>query len=172
MSREDIIAVASRLFSIYVLFGIIRSAPGAAHMLSQDEGVTWVTLYVFVLIVCLGLCAFLWFFPLTVARKLLPVMREERPVVAVGSPIALSLGLTLIGAWFFANALSDLSYWLTLFVMSKRNPNLPIEWRPEQIASMIETVVEAVISFWLLFGNSGITRLISRLRYGAIQGGP
>jgi len=172
VSREDFIAIASRLFSIYVLFGMIGKVPSAAQMLSQDQGMTWVGLYVLVLVVGLLLCAFLWFFPLTVAKKLLPVMREPSPEVAIGSPTALSLGLTLIGVWFFANALVDSSYWLTLLVRSKQIGNTPIEWTPEQIASMIATVVELTISFWLLFGSSGITQLIYKFRYGATQGAP
>lgn len=172
MSREDFIAVASRLFSIYVLFSIVRSAPGAAQMLSQDQGMTWVGLYLFVLIIGLLLCAFLWFFPLTVARKLLPVMREPRSEEAIRSPTALSLGLTLIGAWFFANALVDASYWLALFVRSRQTSNIRVDWTPEQIASMIATAVELIISFWLLFGSTGITQLIYKLRHGAPQSAP
>jgi hypothetical protein len=172
VSREDFIAVASRLFSIYILFNIIRSAPSAAQMLWQDQGMTWVGLYVCVLIVGLLLCAFLRFFPLTVARKLLPVMREPRSEGPIGFPTALSLGLTLIGAWLFANALVDATYWLTLFVRSKQIGNIPVEWTPEQIASMIATLVELTISFWLLFGSSGIRQLIFKFRYGATQGAP
>ena len=172
MSREDFIAVASRLFSIYILFGIIRSTPGTAQMLSQDQGMTWVGFYVFVLIVGLLLCAFLWFFPLTIARKLLPVMREPRSEEPIGFPTALSLGLTLIGAWLFANALVDASYWLTLFVRSKQVGNVSVEWAPEQIASMIATLVELIISFCLLFGTSGVRQLIFKFRYGGTQGAP
>lgn len=172
MNREDFIAVASRLCSIYVLFSIIRGVPSAAQMLSEDQGMTWVGLYVFVLVVGLLLCTFLWFFPLTIARKLLPVMREPRPEEAIRSPTALSLGLTLIGAWFFANALVDASYWLTLFVRSKQTSNIRVEWTPEQIASIIATAVELIISFCLLFGSTGITQLIYKLRYGAPRSAP
>jgi hypothetical protein len=172
VNRDDFIAVASRLFSIYIFFGVIRSAPGAAQLLSQDQGTTWAVLYVFATIVVLLLCAFLWFFPLTVARKLLPVMREPRSNETIGSATALSLGLTLIGAWFFANALVDSSYWLTLLIRSKQMSGTAVEWRPEQIASMLSTAVELVISFCLLFGSSGITQLIYKLRYAGTQRAP
>lgn len=167
MNRENFIAVASRLFSIYMIFIIIRSVPAAAQMLSQEQGMTWAGLYVTVLIISLLFCAFLWFFPLTIARKLLPVMREPRSEEALGSSTALSLGLTLIGIWFFANALIDASYWATLFVRSKQISDIPFEWNYEQIATMIATTVKLVISFWLIFGSSGIRRLIYKFRYGA-----
>ena len=172
MNRDDFIAVASRLFSIYIFFGIIRSAPGAAQLLSQEQDSSWIGLYAFATIVALLLCAFLWFFPLTVARKLLPVMREPPSNEMIGSATALSLGLTLIGAWFFANALVDSSYWLTLLVRSKQMSGTAVEWRPEQIASMLSTAVELVVSFGLLFGSSGITQLIYKLRYAGTQGAP
>ena len=166
MNREDFIAVASRLFSIYSFFGVIRTVPSAAQMLSQDQGMTWVGLYAIVLIISLLFCAFLWFFPLTIARKLLPVMREPRSEEAIGSSTAFSLGLTLIGIWFFASALVDASYWLTLFVRSKQISDIPFEWTHVQIARIIGTAVELLISFGLIFGSSGIRRLIYKFRYG------
>ena len=166
MNREDFIAVASRLFSIYSFFGVIRTVPSAAQMLSQDQGMTWVGLYAIVLIISLLFCAFLWFFPLTIARKLLPVAREPRSEEAIGSSSALSLGLTLIGVWFLAGALVEASYWLALFVRTRQISDIPFEWTHVQIARIIGTAVELLISFGLIFGSSGIRRLIYKFRYG------
>ena len=172
MSREDFVAVASRLFSIYLLFNIIRNVPGALQLFSQDQGAAWAGLFVLVLVIGLVVCAFLWFFPLTVARKLLPVMREPRSETSIDSSVALSLGLTLIGAWILAYALVDSVYWLTLLIRTKQIDTTNFEWSHEQISGMVATVAELVISLWLIFGNSGIKRLIYKFRYGESHSAP
>lgn len=77
MSREDYIAVAARLFAVYVALEIVLRIPGVFQLFSQDQ-MTWAGLSVLALLVAWGLCALLWFFPLTIARKLLPVMKEPR----------------------------------------------------------------------------------------------
>jgi len=97
VNREDVIAVAVRLFAIYVLFDILKTIPGAGQLLSGQDGLAWAGLFIAILVIGGLFCAFLWFFPLSVARKLLPVMHEPRSEQVIGAPVALSLGLTLIG---------------------------------------------------------------------------
>ena len=172
MSREDYVAVATRLFSIYVFFNIARSVPGAIQILGQDQGMAMAGLYAFILFVGILFCAFLWFFPLTVARKLLPVMREPRSEDTIGSATALSIGMTLIGIWFLGNALVDFSYWLSLFVRTKQVGDIIVEWPPNDIASVVATAVQLIVATWLLFGSSGIKRLIFRFRFGVADGAP
>jgi hypothetical protein len=172
VSREDFIAVASRLFSIYLLLNVVRNIPSSLQLLSQDQGMAWAGLYALALVIGLLVCAGLWFFPLTVARKLLPVMREPRFESSIDSSVALSLGLTLIGVWVLAYALVDGTYWLTLLIRTEQVDTTNFVWSHEQIAGMVATAVEFVISLWLIFGNSGIKRLIYKFRYGQSFGAP
>ena len=167
MSREDVVAVAVRLFAIYVVFTILRTSPAAAQFLSSNDGVVWASVFIAVLVICALICAFLWFFPLSIARKLLPAMREPRSEQAVGERVALSLGLTLIGVWFFASALTDATYWLVLVIRSKQLKDIPMEWTDKQIASMAEVAVQLLLSVWLIFGSAGIRRIVYKFRYGA-----
>jgi hypothetical protein len=169
VNREDIIAVAVRLFAIYMLFNILETVPGATQLLSSQDGAIWTGLYVSILVCAALFFAFLWFFPLSVARKLLPVMRESRSEQTVGAPVALSLGLTLIGVWFLATGLVDASYWLTLIVRSKQLNNVPVEWTHKQIASMVADFTRLFLSVWLVFGTAGIRRLIYKFRYGDLS---
>jgi hypothetical protein len=167
VSREDFVAVASRLFAIYLLFVNIRSVPTALQMLSQPDGMEFAALYAFLIIALLLFIAFLWFFPLTIARKLLPVMREPRSETALDSSTALSIGITLIGLWFLASAIADASYWLTLLIRVAQTDAIGFEWSNEQIANMASTVVQLAVAFFLVLGSSGIRKLIYRYRYGA-----
>ena len=168
MSREDFIAVAVRLFAVYVLFWTLETFPNAMFLLSGADGKAWAGLYIAILIFACLLCAFLWFFPLSIARKLLPVMREPRSEQVIGAPVALSLGLTLIGIWFLADALVSVLYWLTLFIRSKQVNGIPVEWTSKQVASMVATLTRLVLSVWFIFGAAGIRRLIYKFRYGEV----
>jgi len=168
MIREDVVAVASRLFAIYVILNILKNAPSTALLISQDGGMGWATLYALALVLGLALCAYLWFFPLTIARRLLPVMREPRSEQVVDASVALSLGLTLIGVWLLANAVIDSLYWLTLFLHTRRVSELGFEWSSDQLANMAATASQLVISLWLLLGSTGIKRLIQKYRYGEL----
>jgi hypothetical protein len=167
VSREDFVAVAARLFAIYFLFLNVRGAPTAFQMLSQPDGVGWASLYAIIMVVLLIFTAFLWFFPLTIARKLLPVMRESRSATALDSSVVLSIGITLIGLWFLANSLSDASFWLALIVRTTQIGTTGFEWSHEQIAKMVSTAVELVISLGLVLGSSGVRQLIYRFRFGS-----
>ena len=167
MSREDFVAVASRLFAIYLLYTTVRGIPAAIQMLSQPEGMSWFALYAFLLVALLPFVAFLWFFPLTVARKLLPVMREPRSESALDSSTALSVGITLIGLWFLASAMSDATYWAALVVRVAQTAPPGFEWSQEQMASMVATGVELAIALSLVLGSTGIKNVIYRYRYGA-----
>ncbi len=166
MSREDFVAVATRLFAVYVVLNLMLQAAVSAPML-LSEG--WSSLGIFFALLCLLVllvCVLLWIFPLTVARKLLPVMKEPRSEQSVDASIALSLGLTLIGVWVFAYALIDSVYWVALVIRSYQSARSVVDWNPEEVANMVSTAVELAVGAWLVFGNAGIKRLIHRFRYG------
>jgi hypothetical protein len=175
VSREDFIAIGTRLFAIYVLFSIIKAVPAAMQLMSGNNGTALAGLYIAILAVGALFCGLLWFFPLSVARKLLPVMRESRSEETISAPVGLSLGLTLIGVWLFATALVDASYWLTLLIRSKQMTQLadvPVEWTHEQVGNMVSTAIQLFLSAWLILGSSGIRRLIYKFRYGQYASAP
>ena len=166
MSREDVIAVAVRVFAIFLLVSVVRTFPSAIALIDQAEPKPSLALVALVSVLSLALCAYLWFFPLTVARKLLPAMREPRSETAMNGSVALSVGLTLLGVWVLTSALPDAIYWVILFLHSRRIDAGPIEWQHEQIANMIATTGQLALAVWLIFGSSGIKRLILRFRNG------
>ena len=165
MSREDLIAVAARLFAVFLLVTTARTVPSAIALLGQG-GQPPVLLVGLVTASSVAVCALLWFFPLTIARKLLPAMSEPRSEAAMSGPVALSVGLTLVGVWVLAYALPDAIYWSTWAIATRRAGSAYVEWGPEQIASIATTVAELVLAAWLVFGSSGIKRLILRYRNG------
>jgi hypothetical protein len=168
VGREDLIAVASRILAVFLLVTIARSLPSAMALLDQGEPRPSLLLVGLVLAFGMSICAFLWVFPLTVARALLPVMREPRSETAMSGSVALSVGLTLLGVWVMAYAIPDLLYWATLFLLTRQHGAAYFGWGYEQISSVITTVAELVLAAWLIFGSSGIKRLILRYRHGSL----
>jgi hypothetical protein len=169
MSREDVIAVAVRVFAIFLLVTVVRTIPGTLALIDQVEPKPSLVLVWLLSGLSLALCAYLWFFPLTVARKLLPAMREPRSETAMNGSVALSVGLTLLGVWVLTSALPDATYWVILFLLSRRIDAGPIEWQHDQIANMIATAGQLALAVWLIFGSSGIKRLILRFRNGPAE---
>ncbi len=170
MSREDFVAIAARLFAVFLLLTVLKQVPVTLQFISQDSSDAWVAPYTFVLIAGLVLCAILWFFPLTVARKLLPVMREARSEQSLDASIAMSVGLTLIGVWVLAYGLVDAVYWVTMFLRLGLSEVSYSQWPHDHVAGLLATVVEVLIAIYLIFGSSGIRRLIQRYRYGPSAG--
>lgn len=166
MSREDLIAVATRLFAVFLLITVARFIPSAVALLDQNADGPSPVLAGLVLVSGLAACGVLWLFPLSIARKLLPAMREPRSETAMSGPVALAVGLTLLGMWLLASALPDAFYWASLFLLTRdMDPALEI-WGHESTASVATTAVELALAVWLIFGSSGIRRLILRYRYG------
>ena len=167
MSREDIIAIAVRLFAIFLAILELRTIAQVVALLSTNTFVPGgLVVLVIVLLGMLAISALLWFFPLTVARKLLPVMKEPRSEIAMGAATAFPLALAVMGIWLFANAIVDVAYWLVLFAQV-RGADMPgVELTPSQWSSVAATVVRLLLSLWLIFGNAGIRRLIARARHG------
>ncbi len=170
MSREDWIAIASRLFAVFLLVMVARSFPSAIALISQDEPKPSMALVAMVLGASLLACAVLWFFPLTIARKLLPVMKEPRSDSPMGESVALSVGLTLIGIWVLASALPNAVYWGSIYLTLQQFDEGAFQWGPEQISGIATTIAELILSVWLIFGSTGIRRLIERFRYGPQRG--
>ncbi len=166
MSREDVIAVAVRIFAIFLLVTVVRTIPGTLAFMDQVEPKPSLMLVWLLSGLSLGLCVYLWCFPLTVARKLLPAMREPRSETAMDGSVALTVGLTLLGVWVLSHALPDAIYWVTLFLLSRRIDAAHFDWQQEQIANIIATAGQLALALWLIFGSSGIKRLILRFRNG------
>src|SRR5580658_8461456 len=107
MSPQQIVGVMARLLAIWIVIHL----PGHAYQIAfastrdVDPSMRLFSVGGFVLEVVVGLV--LWFFPLTLARKLLCTSSEERPPPA-SSDIWLGMGCALIGLWLLATSVPAL----------------------------------------------------------------
>ncbi len=166
VDREDIIAVAVRLFTIYLLFALLDQVPALARFVAADDDKRLAILMSIPLFAGLAVCALLWTFPLTIARRLLPAMREPRSERAIDARVATTLGITLLGLWLLANAVLDAIYWLTFAVRAREAGVYPDHITPDQWASIVTTAAEFVLAIVFLLGARGLRHLVERLRHG------
>lgn len=165
MSREDIVAVAVRLFAVYLLLMCLRLVAGGLMSINGEAPDSFATGVVLVSVaVTLAISALLWFFPLTLARKLLPVMKETPGAARMDPAIAWSLAISIIGLWIFVSALSSSTYWLVIYLRSQAVGMEYMQFSPGQIASIVETAVELLLGLALMLGSGGLRSLIFRLR--------
>ncbi len=162
LSREEVIAIASKLAGVFFAVLATKSAVETVPMLDFEYPYTWLLLSV---VVAIPLFAFLvlWFFPLTVARKLLPVMKKPgKPISKEGASL-IEIGCTLLGLWLFARALSDAIYW-GVYILAIYQQDYDFSLSPETIAAIVATVVELGVAIWLIFGQQGILHAFKKLR--------
>jgi len=105
----------------------------------------------------------LWFFPKSIARGLLPPSNGA-PTQPSSYEMWFTLGTALLGLWFVASSITPILR--NLSVMYVLRPELI---NAEDLRSMrvdvFYYVVELVLGLCLLFGASGIRKLVWRIRY-------
>jgi hypothetical protein len=170
MSREDIVAIASRLFAIFLGLTAIRiAAVGVGTMLTNHAGWTALLYPLPAVLACLVPAFLLWYFPLSIARKLLPAMRDSgQPITLQGKDIQ-AISLTILGVWVLAQSISDAAYWVALVQFMGRSEYPAIAFTPSQKASIVRNAIEFALGVALLLGSRGLLAMLHRLRYGALQ---
>ena len=162
VSREDYVAVAVRLFSIYLLLTAMRL--GLVAVTQAGDGESFALPALAGAIPLLGIAALLWSFPLTVARKLLPLAREPRPPLTLPANEIEALAFGAIGLWLLASALHDGVYYLGMAFAMNRAEYEDVAWSAQQLAGIAATVFEIMLGVALLLGARGLQLLLHRLR--------
>jgi hypothetical protein len=163
MSPHQAVAVAVRLFAIWLAIYSARNAPGfyfQAAKYNDDAAVLFasgaVAIILLVILVML-------FFPQLFAKGLLA--RQTDPPAGPSSPERwFDVGRSLIGLWILTDAVPGLIRYLIVAYLTKRDPAI-IPLTPDWHAGAIYYVIELIIGVWLLLGGAGLKGLIIRTRY-------
>jgi len=161
MTSAQVLGLGVRLFAIWLVVSLLRHVPGIWQFNVSDvaggSSSTNVVIVV-VAVLILALAAWLWFFPLTVANKLIP--RSSRTDhIHVPIEQAESVGFSLLGLWVLASSVPDSFYWIFMAYQASR-PNSILELRASEYSYMVATVVEVILGIWLLFGAKGLRGLL------------
>ena len=127
------------------------------------------TMVWFFAILQVACCGVLWFFPSTIAAKLLP---SAARVDELPSPPLLvewqTLGVILVGLWGLSRAVPDTIFWLSFYALNTRANFGGSSLDPREQANMITTAAELAISFWLIFGAKGFAAFLFKIRTAGV----
>ena len=108
--------------------------------------------------------AFLWFFNLSLAKRLFYGGSHERALDLTGVVHLEQALFSVVGLWLVCASLSDCGYWLVLFNSQSSPEWASFIFAPEQKASMVAALVRSALGLFLMFRANGLVRLIARLR--------
>ena len=150
-------ALGVRLFAIWLAVYCARWAPylfGEARA-SREFDLT----VVIVLAALLSIAAvlFLWFFPRSVARAILPAGDPPQMQTSSSPDAWLAIGCALVGLWVLSEAIPALVQAIWGYAYIQRG-NLPVpdEWS----ARLVYALVEAAVGVWLVLGARGMRKVL------------
>jgi hypothetical protein len=168
LTPHQILVACSRLAAlIWGIYTISHMPEFLVHM--NSPAVDNRTSLAVITAIQLSVCAYLWFFPTTVARVLLPAK-----FAAPSFPSHLKdwqmLGVVLIGLWEAAQALPRLVFWAVVI-------NTPIggdysynSLTPVQRGQLLWTLLQLATGIWLMFRARNIAAFLFGTRKGEPPG--
>lgn len=162
MTPLQIVALGVRFFALVWFLYVLNSLPQTFIYLDHETyreanpALVWIAAAV-----QLGLCAVIWFFPRTIAAKLLPSRDAQSPAPNVALVEWQTLGVILIGLWALTDVVRSGIYWISLYSFTQGAFEF---FSPEYKASMIVTIAELPIALWLLLGAKGLAAILFKIR--------
>lgn len=159
MTPHQTAALALRLSAIWLGLQALGYLPWFFNMNGQQSLYVYVyttfmlTLYVLIILM-------FWFFPRTVAGKLLPSQETQAEPPATADTW-LAMGCTLIGLWTLTNTLPRLVYFLYL------NHSTDAPWWAD--SELLYVGGKLVIAVWLVLGGRGVGKIFRWAQYAAIR---
>ncbi len=163
MSPHQTIAVAIRLFAIWLAVYLLRTAPEFFLQAQEDGEQLALVIPVGISILSVLLLAILWLFPRSIAKGLLSGSGE--PTASSYSPDRwFAVGCSLLGLWLMTQAIPGLLRYLIIYFLSRRmGPDtflISSNWH----AGAIYYLIECSIGMWLFFCNNSLRRFFVRLQ--------
>src|SRR4051794_3931292 len=159
MTNAQLVALGIRLFCIWLALYLVRRTFTLWSIYPQQLSEPGAAAFVIAVgLVLISVTIALWFFPLAVARKLIPKATLDQPT-PLGVDQLQSAGFCLLGLWVLTEAVPRLVYMATMIYYSIR-PNPMVALDPYTYAGMSQTIVELGIGLWLLFGARGLLGVI------------
>lgn len=164
MSPQQIVAVVARLLAVWIVIHLPGQVSEIVYLGGHDADRSMRAFAVGGFAVELFVCLAIWFFPLTIARKLLRSSSEERPPPS-SSDVWLGMGCALIGLWLLATSLPALV--INFFILGSAIGS------SGDISSVRENVffylAEVAIAAWLILGAKGFQKVFWWARNAGIS---
>jgi hypothetical protein len=165
VTNAQIVALGIRLFSIWLALYLFGHTPGLWTFIEHGKSGSGAGLVATVSAVLVLVAVGLWFFPLAVARKLLPKATLDQPTNLPVEDVQRA-GFCLLGLWVLTESIPDLIYYAVAFAVST-SPSSLMSFEKNTYANVAHSIVEFVIGVWLLLGARG---LLGVLRWARTAG--
>jgi len=165
MTPHQTLATTFRLFAIWLFLYYISTTVGTYLQLrkhSPDDTLL-------PLLIGFGstfiVCGLLWFFPIALAKKILPntgSIENNQSNVFDGW---FSVGCSLIGVWVLAKALPALvSYITSDYIGQKLYPESYVQ-NPDWLLMLYFNIFQFLFGFWLFLGGKGLKKILLWARH-------
>ncbi len=164
MTPHQLLIVAIRLLAVFWVLNVLAQTPlviVTSQTLDSEQSFTtaiWLGILTAIAVV-------LWLFPATFARVLLRV--GSTPAPANDTPLGewQALCFVAVGIYVLAGAVPDLAYWVILAIGSAEFSE---PFTLDQKATFVATIIDLAIGLALVFGATGISSLITKLRRAGV----
>jgi len=147
----QIVAIALRLFSVWLGLQALRIVP-SFFTVSGFKSPSHVYMTFMLALTALVILA-LWFFPRTIAGKLLPP-QEGHSAPSATADTWLAMGCSLIGLWTLTTTVPRLVY--DFFVLNSMSSD---DDRSQLKHWVLYNLVELAIAVWLILGGKGVRKI-------------
>ena len=154
MTPHQTLAVAVRLFSVWLVLVIIREVLGS-YFFARGAQQDLLPLAVVMGLVATVTALVLWFFPKTIARGLLP-SQSDTPAQPATAETWFAIGVSLIGLWLVASAIPGLLRNLLITYLYSSDA---VD-RNGLITAFVFLSMQIVIGVLLMVGANGVKRFV------------
>jgi hypothetical protein len=158
MTNAQIVGLGVRLFAIWLFVYVLQLAPNLWVFTHRDGDTIMMTMGVITPALLVLVAVALWFFPLTVASKLIP-----RSALAQSTSLPIEdlqqCGFLLLGLWVLSNAIPSFVRYV-FFLYYFLGPHATLDLGTNIPGGMLFSSVQLIIGIWLLFGARGLLGLL------------
>lgn len=161
-----LLAVIVRIFAIFLTFRTLNEAMQVVLSFNQQGWVELSYSYIIYPIITLFFSLYLWFFPMTVAKRILPY-KEYKSIEFDGLSYEklFVVAVTILGLYFFYDSLVNLFYWVYLWITYFGDTQGRLIISIEQKGGTIATVAELILSLILILRTKKLISFFKWLRY-------
>ena len=162
MTPRQIVIVALRLLAIWLGIELLRALPTFfISGITDAPGYIYTMFFVALTVVVILV---LWFFPTTIAGKILPSTATESSH-STAPDIWLAMGCSLIGLWILTSTIPRLI--IDIYLL---NHMTGVDASSSILRSTVYEVSEALIALWLILGGKGFRKLFRWVQNAGISG--
>ncbi len=167
--QKEWVALAVRVTSIFIfLYGTYMLTQGISLILSyrsDPELGQDIIIYGWILALTpFPIALLMWFFPLTLARKIIPTNDVQKPVEPMTLQTIQHTVLIVLGLFLLAYSVPDLFFWSIYVITFFNTPFSEAALGLNALSSIITTILEVLLGVVLVFGSDFMQKLIRKLQ--------